>query len=74
MLGEMSFTIFLTHQLVLRYATKLSDYFQVNNGIIYILATLTATIVVSYILDRHILKPITQWLTKKIQLSMIARS
>lgn len=74
-LGELSFTIFMTHQLVLRYTTvvieKLLHY---ENDIVYVIITLTLTIIVSSVVDKYILKPITQWLTKRIQPSMTARS
>ena len=73
-LGELSFTVFLTHQLVLRYATILFKHFQTDNTIIYISTTLILTIIVSLVMERYILKPITQWLTKRIQPSMTARS
>ena len=71
--GDLSFTIFLTHQLVLRYGVILQNHLHVNNGKAFALITLTTTIVGSYILDRYILKPITRWLTKRILQSMTAR-
>lgn len=74
-LGELSFTIFLVHQLVLRYTTKVfSNILHLENAIIYIVFTLILTIVLSIVVENYILKPITQWLTKKIQPSMTVRS
>lgn len=74
LLGELSFTIFLSHLLVLRYAAKVFEKFHFDKSYFYILLTLTLTIVVSFVVERYILNPITQWLTKRIQPSMIARS
>lgn len=74
-LGELSFTIFLTHQLIIRYSSILFEkVFSIDNKIIFALFTLTLTIFVSVVFERFILNPITQWLTKKIQPSMTVRS
>lgn len=74
-LGELSFTIFLTHQLVLRYTTIVFEkILHFENNIVYIIFTLTLTILVSIVAEKYILKPITQWQTKRIQPSMTARS
>ena len=70
-LGEYSFTIFLIHRLVLRY-TAMFMYFE--NTILHVMFTLIITLLVSYLVERYYLKPITQWLTKRIQPSMTARS
>lgn len=74
LLGELSFTIFLTHNLVLRYIAKIFDYLQYDKSYFYILLTLVLTILVSFVMERYVLNPITQWLTKRVQLSMTARS
>ena len=55
-LGECSFTIFLLHRLVLRYTSMLLP---INSTLIYVLFCLILT-------EKFILKPITQWLTKRI--------
>lgn len=73
-LGELSFTIFLTHHLILRYITKLLDYYKLYNNVIYVALTLILTIAVSYILEQYILKYITEWISKKIQASMSVQS
>ena len=70
-LGECSFTIFLVHRLVLRYTSKLLG---INNKIIFVLFCLVLTIILSLLIERHILNPVTQWLTKKNQPSMTVRS
>ena len=70
-LGECSFTIFLVHRLVLRYTSKL---LQIDSRVFYVLFCLIVTIVLSLLVDKYILKPINQWLTKRNQQSMIARS
>jgi len=73
--GEMSFTIFLTHQLLCRYTQPLFNrVLHLHNDVIYVIFTLTLTIIVSYLMDKYILTPITQWLTKRIRPSMIVRS
>lgn len=72
-LGELSFTIFLTHQLIIRYNSILFEkILHLDKNIIFVIFTLLLTIVVSYLVERFIITPITQWLTKKIQPSMTA--
>lgn len=73
-LGELSFTIFLIHDLVLRYAMKIYVVCQINQPIVYISSTLILTVLISYFVEKYILTPFTQWLTKKIQRSMTAQS
>lgn len=73
-LGELSFTIFLTHQLVIRYFKAIFKFFQEDNIYLFVVLTLVSTVLISILIERYILKPITQWLTKRIQPSMIARS
>lgn len=73
-LGELSFIIFLTHQLIIRYSGILFGVLHVENKIIFVVFVLSFTIIVSVFVERYILNPITQWLTKKIQLSMTVRS
>lgn len=70
-LGECSFTIFLLHRLVLRYTSKLLT---IDSKYIYVLFCLIVTIVLSLFVDKYILNPITQWLTKRKQRSMTVRS
>lgn len=72
-LGKISFTIFLTHQLIIRYTTKLYEYLHIEPNSIYVFTTLVLTMVVSGFLDYYILNKVTQWLTKRIQPSMTAR-
>lgn len=72
-LGECSFVFFLIHQLILRYSTILFSKFQFSdNRIFYVAFTLVLTIVASLIVDRYILKPITKWMTRRLQPSMTA--
>lgn len=74
-LGELSFIIFLIHQLVLRYSNILfGKILHLENDIVYVIFTFVLTIVASIVVEKYILNPITQWLTKRIQPSMIARS
>ncbi len=73
--GEMSFIIFMVHQIILRYTTVVFDkILHLENEIVYVVFTLAMTVIVSIVVDKYILKPITQWLTKRIQPSMIVRS
>lgn len=44
-----------------------------DNKAVYIIFTLILTVVLSIVVEKYILKPITQWLTKKIQPYMTAR-
>ena len=74
-LGELSFIIFMIHQIILRYTTLIFDkILNFQNDIVYISITLVLTIVLSHVVDKYILKPITQWLTRRIQPSMTVRS
>ena len=73
-LGELSFVIFMTHQLVIRYTSVAFGLFNFKNDVIFVCTTLLLTIAVSALTDKYILKPVTQWLTKRIQPSMTARS
>ena len=73
-LGELSFTIFMTHQLVLRYVMKAYNALEINQPIAYIIVTLILTIIISDLMEKYILTPVTQWLTKRNQPSMTARS
>lgn len=73
-LGELSFVIFLTHQLVLRYTGVVFKLLNFENDIIYVCLTLFLTIIVSIIVNKIIINPITKWLTERIQPSMIVRS
>ena len=73
-LGEMSFLFFMIHKIVLRYTTLVFKIIHFDNSIVYVLFTLLLTVVLSSIVERYFLKPITQWLTKRNQMSMTARS
>ncbi|MBQ7419638.1 MAG: acyltransferase [Prevotella sp.] len=59
-LGEFSFTIFLTHQLIIRYTRLiLGKILHFENDIVFVILTLSLTIVVSIVVEKYILKPIT---------------
>lgn len=76
-LGELSFTIFMTHQLVLRYVMKVYSALEINQPIVYIIViivTLIFTIYISDLIEKYILTPVTKWLTKRNQPSMTVRS
>ena len=74
-LGELSFIIFMIHPIILRYtAIIFAKIFHFENDIIYVVSTLVITLTASVVIDKHFLKPITQWLTKRNQRSLIARS
>lgn len=73
-IGELSFVIFLAHQLIIRYSSIVFNRFiYSDNSIIFVAATLVVTILVSVLVERYILKPISKWLTKKILPSTIAQ-
>ena len=74
-LGELSFIIFLSHQLIVRYSKLLLDNIRFfDNYIVFIAFTLLLTLIVSVVVKKYVLNPITQWLTKRIQPSMTVRS
>ena len=68
-LGESSFTIFLVHRLVLRYFV----HFVSINVYAKTFICLILTLLFCFTIERYILNPITQWLTKRSQQSMTAR-
>jgi peptidoglycan/LPS O-acetylase OafA/YrhL len=74
-LGELSFIIFMIHQIILRYC-KLLFYtiLHLDNDIVYVVLTLVLTILLSLVVEKYLLNPITKWLTKRIQPSMTVRS
>lgn len=61
-LGEISFTFYLVHILVLRYVTMLFDIIKYDNIFVYIGITLALTILASALLDNYFVKPVTRWL------------
>lgn len=65
-LGNLSFIIYMVHQLILRYVDNIFRLFHLDNVFVLILTVALLTIVVSIIADKYILKPFTQWLTKKL--------
>ena len=74
-LGEISFVVFMIHQIVLRYTTLVFEkILHLENNIIYALFTFIFTIVLSMVVKRYILNPTIQWLTKSIQPFTTARS
>ena len=74
-LGDSVFTFFLVHQLVIRYYKLLTvDILHYENDILTTIICLIVSIAVSLIINKYLLTPFTQWLTKKILPSMTARS
>ena len=74
-LGELSFIIFMIHQLVIGYTKFIfGKILHLDNIYIFVLFSLVITLVLSVVVERMFLKPITQWLTKEIQPSLTARS
>jgi peptidoglycan/LPS O-acetylase OafA/YrhL len=66
-LGEISFTFYLVHILVLRYVTMLFDIIKYDNIFVYIGITLALTILASALLDNYFVKPVTRWLKRIIE-------
>ena len=64
MLGEHSFSIFLMHQLVIRYTETIFIHFKYDNVILLTVISLIVTIIASVLMDNYILKFITQWFSK----------
>lgn len=73
-IGELSFIIFLTHNPILGYATRLFNWLQMDQPVLYVILTLLLTIAVSIVLERYILKPITKWLTRSSLVSTTVQS
>ena len=65
-LGESSFTFFMIHTIVLKFVKT-----DVHGAVA---CYFVLTIFLTFLIDRFILPPIAQWLTKRIQPSMTARS
>lgn len=78
--GEYSFPFFMLHQIIIRYVYKfirpslclLTD----NNYILQVMLIIVCfviTLIATILIHNYINKPLTQWLTKKIQPSTTAR-
>ena len=61
--GEHSFSIFMIHQLVIRYTETFLIHFKYENIILLTIISLIVTIIASILIDNYILKPITQRLS-----------
>ena len=65
-LGDLSFIIFMIHQLVISYSTYiLKKIIHLDNTFLFVSFALILTIVLSAVVERMFLNPITSWLTKK---------
>lgn len=73
-LGSFSYAIFLSHQLIIRYACKICNSLHINMNLAIVALCLCLTIIISYKLTFFFDKHITLWLKKKInRQSMTAR-
>lgn len=59
-LGELSFIIFLIHGPILTYSSRLFNRLNIEQNALYIIITLTLTILGSMIVERYMLKPISR--------------
>lgn len=76
-LGKVSFSFYLTHQLVISYVNKLFKFFAIDatgHVVLFIIATLFITIAVSWFIEQYMQKPINKWLTTRNQPSTTALS
>lgn len=73
-LGEISFTVFLVHYMVLEYSSIAFRLLHLDKDYLYILITFVLTIVLSLLLERYILVPIAKWSTERNLQSMTAHS
>lgn len=64
--GDSSFTFFMIHTIVLKFAK-----IKIPGSVLYCFVLI---VLLTFLIDRFILPPITRWLTKKLQPSMTARS
>lgn len=60
LLGEHSFAIFMTHQLVIRYTETFFNYFKFESIILLTAISLILTIIASILIDNYILKFLTR--------------
>lgn len=72
-LGKLSFTIFLTHLVVLRYVTLIFNHYQFEQPVLFVILSLSLSLTISFLVEQYFLNPFTQWLTKKILPSTIAQ-
>lgn len=63
-LGEHSFSIFMIHQLVIRYTETFFNHFRYESIVLLTFVSLIVTIIASILIDNYILRPITQWHSK----------
>lgn len=67
-LGEISFSFYMFHQLVIRYYTQLNvDFFQINNPYLSMLIVFVFSLLISYGSYYLIEKPATSYIVKKIK-------
>lgn len=73
-LGSISYAFFLSHQLLIRYTSKVCNALNVNMNLAVVALCLCLTIIISYILTSFFDKYMNLWLKNKInQQSMTAR-
>ena len=65
-LGKLSFVIYMVHQVIMRYLTNVFRLLHYENDIVYFLLAILLTGIVSVVVDRYILRPLSQWLIKRI--------
>ena len=56
----------MVHQLIIRYVDNIFRMFYLDSELVLILTVALITIVVSALVDKYILKPVTQQLTKRL--------
>lgn len=73
--GKISFTIFMTHLLILDYAQiAFKKILHMEIGIIYVVFSLVMTMALSFWVARYIQKPITRWMTERARRSTTVQS
>ena len=65
-LGDLSFTFFILHQLILRYFTIIENKYQINtSNVLTVFLLLIGTLLLSFIVKNHIQMPLESHLKRR---------
>ena len=64
-IGELSFPMFLSHQIVIRYIRTICSFIGLNNNIVLIAISLPLIFLVAWLCDKYFLSTVSLWLKKR---------
>lgn len=66
-IGELSFPMFLTHQIVIRYVGAICGFIGLHHTIAVVIISTPLIFLVSWLCDKYFLKTVSLWLKEKIK-------